>query len=333
MAQPEVTIRTTNPDGASADIASLCRSITWSGDYRNAARTFSFSPVTSAGDTHLPTAPTKLGGSVQFSVDGTLLMDAYSLTRSRDSLGTTIDVIAYDRGIYLTRNNKTLAVNNQTPEAVTASLASEFGIQTGSIAATGVKLKRNFIGVSLYKIIMTLYSLAAEQTSKKYAIRFSGAALEVVEVKQSSTSIQLKPGSNLLSLNAKEDASKIINSVAIYDDEYKQTGIQQDAASAALYGMMQQAVKASQHDDPVAYAKKLLRENGMRTTITANCIGNAKLVTGNTAVVEEPVTGTYGLFWIVSDTHTWRRNIYQTKVTLSLEELMDSQSAGSVPMK
>ena len=261
MAQPEITIRTTNPDGASADIASLCRSITWSGDYRNAARTLSFSPITSADDTHLPAAPTELGGSVQFSVDGTLLMDAYSLTRSRDSLGTTIDVIAYDRGIYLTRNNKTLAVNNQTPEAVTASLASEFGIQTGSIAATGVKLKRNFIGVSLYKIIMTLYSLAAEQTSKKYAIRFSGAALEVVEVKQSSTSIRLKPGSNLLSLNAKEDASKIINSVAIYDDEYKQTGIQQDAASAALYGMMQQAVKASQHDDPVAYTGFTLSES------------------------------------------------------------------------
>ena len=333
MAQPELEIRSTNPDGASADVTTLCRSITWSGDYRNAARTFSFSPVVSADDKHLPEAPTELGGSVRFSVDGTLLMDAYSLTRSRDSLGTSVDVVAYDRGLYLTRNSKTLAVNNQTPEAVAASLAAEFGIQTGEIVSTGVKLRRNFIGVSLYKIIMSLYSLAADQTEKKYAIRFRGAAMEVVEVKQSAESIILQPGSNLLSLTAKEDASKIVNSVALYDDSYTLTGTQQDDASAALYGLMQQAVRASAYDDPAAYAKKLLRENGMQTTITANCIGNTKLITGNTAVVKEPVTGTYGLFWIVSDSHTWRRNVYQTKVTLSLEALMDSQTAGSVPSK
>ena len=333
MAQPELEIRSTNPDGTSADVTALCRSITWSGDYRNAARTFRFSPVVSTDDRHLPKAPTELGGSVRFSVDSALLMDAYSLTRSRDSLGTSVDVVAYDRGLYLTRCSKTLAVNNQTPEAVAASLAAEFGIRTGEIASTGVKLRRNFIGVSLYKIIMSLYSLAADQTEKKYAIRFRGAAMEVVEVKQSAESIILQPGSNLLSLTAKEDASKIVNSVALYDDSYALTGTQQDDASAALYGLMQQAVRASAYDDPAAYAKKLLRENGMQTTITANCIGNTKLITGNTAVVKEPVTGTYGLFWIVADSHTWRRNVYQTKVTLSLEALMDSQTVGSVPSK
>lgn len=333
MAQPELEIRTTNPDGASANVTSLCRSISWSGDYRNAARTLSFSPVTSIDDKHLPAAPTELGGSARLSVDGTVLMDAYSLTRTRDSLGTSIDVVAYDRGLYLTRNSKTLAVANLTPEAVTASLASEFGIRTGDLARTGVKLKRNFIGVSLYKIIMSLYSLAAEQTEKKYAIRFRGTAMEVVEVKQGAESILLQPGSNLLSLTAMEDASKLVNSVAIYDDKLNLTGTEQDAASTALYGVMRQAIRASAHNDPVAYAKKLLRENGMHTTITANCIGNAKLITGNTAVVKEPVTGTCGLFWIVSDTHTWQRNVYTTKVTLSLEAVMDSQSAGSVPPK
>lgn len=52
-----------------------------------------------------------------------------------------------------------------------------------------------------------------------------------------------------------------------------------------------------------------------------------------TAVVREPVTGICGLFWIISDSHTWRRNLYQTKLTLSLEALMDSQTAGSEPKK
>lgn len=333
MGQEYLKLRTTDPDGTTADIAALCRSITWSGDYRNASRTLSFSPVASAADKHLPRAPTELGGSVQLLHDGELLMDAFSLERSRDSLGNTVDVTAYDRGLYLTRNGKYMRVTNRTAEAVTASLCGEFGIETGSLAATGVPITRNFLGVSLYKIIMTLYTLAADQTGKKYRIRFRGSELEVVEMAQSEESILLRPGSNLLSCVTKESASRMTNSVAIYDDGFNLIRTQQDSEAVKLYGLMQAAIKSSAYDDPVGHAKQLLVENGIQTTITLNALGNLKLITGNTVAVEEPVTGTYGLFWIISDTHTWKRNVYQTKITVSLEALMDSQTAGSLPTK
>ena len=48
-------------------------------------------------------------------------------------------------------------------------------------------------------------------------------------------------------------------------------------------------------------------------------------------VVHEPVTGTDGLFWILSDSHTTVNGIYQTTVTLDFRNLMDKQEAGSVP--
>lgn len=326
-------IRTTDPDGTAAEISALCKTITWSGDYRNAARTLSFSPAVSAADKNLPKAPTELGGSAQLLHGSDLLMDAFSLERSRDSLGNTVDVTAYDRGLYLTRNSVFLRVENRTAEGVTASLCVRFGIVTGSLAATGVELTRNFFGVSLYKIIMTLYTLAADQTGKKYRIRFRGARLEVVEMARTAETILLRPGYNLLSCTARESASGMTNSVAIYDDEGELLQVQQDDAAVALYGLMQEAVKASACDDPVGRAKQILAENGMRTTITLNALGNLKLITGNTVAVEEPVTGTYGLFWIISDSHTWKRNVYQTKITVSLETLMDRQTAGSLPME
>lgn len=331
MDQEYVKLRTTDPDGATADITALCRSITWSGDYRNAARTLSFSPAVSAVDKHLPRAPTELGGSAQLWKDSTLLMDAYSLERTRDSLGNTVDVTAYDKGLYLTRNSTYMRVTDQTAEAVTAALCGEFGIPVGSLAATGVPITRNFLGVSLYKIIMTLYTLAADQTGKKYRIRFRGSRLEVVEMKQSEESILLRPGSNLLSCVTKESAGGMTNSVAIYDDEYNLIQTQRDAAAVRLYGLMQAAIRAGAYDDPVGRAKQLLAESGLQTTITLNALGNLKLITGNTVAVEEPVTGTYGLFWIISDSHSWKRNVYQTKITVSLESLMDSQTAGSLP--
>ena len=329
MTQEYVKIRATNPDGTTANITELCKSITWGGDYRNAARTLSYSPVVCLDDARLPRAPTELGGSVQFWREGDLLMDAYALERTRDSLGSTIDVTAYDRGLYLTRNTAFLRVEGQTAEAVTAALCGQFGIQTGTLAATGVALTRNFLGVALYKIIMTLYTLAADSTGKKYRVRFRGARLEVVEMAQSEESVVLTPGSNLLSCVTKESASAMTNSVAIYDDGCNLVATRQDEAAAALYGLMQTAIRSGAYDDPEGHARQVLAENGLKTTITVNALGDLRLITGSTVVVHEPVTGADGLFWILSDSHTWTRNVYQTKLTLSLEALMDSQSAGS----
>ena len=329
--QPYVKIRTTDPDGTTANITELCQSITWSGDWRNAARTLAFSPVISAVDKNLQRAPTELGGSVQFWKDSNLLMDAYSLERTRDSLGNTIDVVAYDRGLYLTRNSKFFRVDQQPPETVTAALCGEYGIQVGKLAATGIPITRNFLGVNLYKIIMTLYTLAADQTGKKYRIRFQGAKLEVVEMGLSEESIRLMPGSNLLVCTTTESASKMTNSVAIYDDNFKQIQVQEDSEAVALYGLMQTAIKSTSYEDPVAHAKQLLAENGLQTNITVQALGNLKLITGNTVALQEPVTGIYGKFWIISDTHTWQRGVYQTKLTLSLKALMDEQEAGRLP--
>lgn len=327
--QEYVKIRATDPDGTTANITQLCRSITWSGDWRNAARTLRYSPVVSAADVHLPRAPTELGGSVQFWRGSDLLMDAFALERTRDSLGNTIDVTAYDRGLYLTRNSDFRRVENQTAEAVTASVCGKFGIPVGELAATGVPLTRNFPGVTVYKIIMTMYSLAADQTGKQYRIRFRGRNLEVVEMKQSDESLRLKPGSNLLSCVAKESASAMTNSVAVYDDQYNLVTTQEDSEAVKLYGLMQAAIRSGAYEDPGSHAKQVLKENGLKTTITVNVLGDLRLITGNTVVVEEPVTGVDGLFWIISDSHAWRKGIHQTKLTLSLEGLMDRQTAGS----
>lgn len=331
MKEEKITIRTTDPDGTSAEISALCTSITWDGDSRSISRTLSFSPVVSEIDKGLPRAPTELGGSVQLRMGNNLLMDAYTLERTRDSLGHSIDTVAYDRGIYLKRNSKYMRVEGQTPEAVTESLCGEFGIQTGTIASTGIPITQNFLGVNLYKIIMTLYSLAADRTGKKYALRFRGAALEVVEMAQSLETILLRPGSNLLNCTTKESVSQMTNSVALYDENFQKLSTEEDSEAIRLYGLMQAAIKASSYDDPTAHAKKLLKENGMQTTITLNALGNPKLITGNTVAIQEPITDTYGLFWITSDTHTWKKGIYQTKISVSLEALMDRQTAGSLP--
>ena len=318
-------IRTWSVDGSKTEhITEKVQAKTWSGSYRDCARQLSFSV--------LPEALAELGGMARLYLGPDILFSGHIFSRSRDSLGKTIDCTALDNGLYLKRNSTYLAVRNQTPEAVTAQLCGEFGIPCGALAATGVPLSRNFLGVSLYQIIQTMYTLAAEQTGKQYQIRFRAGNLEAAEKAVGPESIRLVPGSNLISCTSSESSVNMVNRVAVYDGGLRKLA-QYDSPEdyAALYGLMQRAIKADGREKPEAAARDILEQNGISTTITARCLGNAKLITGNAVAVHEPVTGVDGLFWITADSHTVKQGIYQTKVTLDFRNLMDKQAAGSLP--
>lgn len=318
-------IRAWSLDGArTSHITDAAQSKTWSGSYTDCARKLAY---TVTADTLSET-----GGRVRLYHEADILFSGSVFQRRRSSGEQLFSCTAYDRGIYLKRNSTFLAVRKQTPEAITAQLCREFGIQAGSQAATGVTLSRNFLGVSLYQIIQTMYTLAAEQTGKKYQIRFRGDMLEVAEKALGAESIRLVPGSNLLSCDSTESIEELVTTVAVYDDQYRQVAAYESPENfGVLYGLMQRAVKASDKEDPASSARQILEDNGVKTTITAKCLGSPKLLTGNAVVVHEPVTGTDGLFWILSDSHTFSRGIYQTTVTLDFRNLMDKQEAGSVP--
>ncbi len=319
-------IRTWSLDGAKTEhVTEKVQAKTWSGSYKDCARQLSFSV--------LPEALAELGGMARLYKDADILFSGHIVSRSRDSLGKTVDCSALDNGLYLKRNSTYMAVRKQTPEAVTAQLCGEFGVPCGELAATGVLLSRNFLGVSLYQIIQTMYTLAAEQTGKQYQIRFRSNHLTVVEKAVGPESIRLVPGSNLLSCRSAESIERMVNRVAVYDDDKFKKVAQYDSPEnyVALYGLMQKAIRASEKENPETAARDILEQNGISTTITAQCLGNVKLITGNAVAVHEPVTGVDGLFWITADSHTVRRGVYQTKVTLDFRNLMDGQTAGSLP--
>lgn len=318
-------IRTWSLDGSKTEhITSMVQAKTWSGSYRDCARQLSFSV--------LPEALAELGGMTRLYLGPDILFSGHIFARSRDSLGKAIGCTALDNGLYLKRNSTYLAVRNQTPEAVTAQLCGEFGIPCGALAATGVPLSRNFLGVSLYQIIQTMYTLAAEQTGKQYQIRFRAGNLEAAEKAVGPESIRLVPGSNLISCKSSESVENMVNRVAFYDGGLRKLA-QYDSPEdyIALYGLMQRAVRADDREKPEAAAKDILEQNGISTTITAQCLGNVKLITGNAVAVHEPVTGVDGLFWITADSHTVTQGIYQTKVTLDFRNLVDKQTAGNLP--
>lgn len=321
----------TSPEGVTTDMTQLVPTITWSGDYKQCSRTLELGMLSSPTDKNMPVIPCPLGSGIALMDDAVELFNGYLFTRQKSTGDSVIDLTCYDRGIYVKRNEAVYKFTNMTPEAIAARICADFGIEVGELAATGVKISRNFIGVSLHKMIQTAYTLAAETTKEAYQIRFKGKKLSVIKKAVTTETLIIEGGSNLMSASTTESIDDMVNQVAIYDKNDKLISTQSDASLIELYGLMQSYLKQSDDEDATTKAKKLLEDNGVSQKITVENLGDVRCITGNSVVVREPYTGMYGLFWIDGDTHTWKNGQYYNKLTLNFKRIMDEQEAGTLP--
>lgn len=315
------------------DITNLVQTITWSGDYQACARTLDFDLTTSYTDKNVSTVICELGNRVIFKQDSRILFDGFVFERQKNTGNSVINITCYDRGIYLKRNEASYKFTGVTPEAITKKICSDFGIDIGKTATTGVKVKRNFIGVGLYKIIMTAYTLASDETGKQYILRFDGVKLSVIEKKVTDETLIIEGGVNLMSASTSESITNMVNQVAIYNSKDVLVKTVKESESIKSYGLMQSYLKQPDKENVISKAKKILSDNGISQKITLNNLGNIANITGGTVVLREPYTKLYGLFYIDSDVHTWKLGQYYNKLTVNFKNIMDEQEAGSLPNK
>lgn len=312
------------------DITQLVPNITLSGDYQQCARTLEFDLVSSPTDSNVPVVACELGDGVALKDDGKDLFVGTIFARQKSTASSTIDITCYDRGIYLKRNEGVYKFSGMTPEAIVRRLCSDFTIPVGSVAATGIKIRRNFIGVSLYKIIQTAYTMASDKTGKKYQIRFNGTNLDIIEKGTTSKPMVIAGGSNLMAASTSENVENMINQVVIYNSKDKKVGNPNNGEAVKLYGLMQSYLRQSDKEDAGATAKRILEENGISQKITVENLGNTANLTGEAVVVQEPYTGLYGLFYIDNDVHTWKNGQYYNKLVLNFKNMMSKEDAGEL---
>ena len=318
--------------GGVADITQLAPQINWAGDISQCGRTLSFGVLVSPVDTNIPVAEIPLGAGVTLAADDKTLFEGYVFDRQKLTSSNTMDITCFDRGIYVKRNKTSYKFAGMTPEAVTKRLCDDFDINTGALAQTGVKVSRNFIGSSLYQMIQTVYTLASRSTGDAYHVRFEGSSLTVLTKGVKAETLVIQGGSNLMSAAVTESIKQMVSQVAIYGADDKLITTVRNGELIKLYGVMQEYIKQSKGDDANARAQKLLDDNGVSQKITLNNMGNIACITGDAVVVQEPYTGLYGLFWVESDTHTWKNGLYLNKLTLNFRRMMDEQEVGSLPV-
>lgn len=307
-------------------ITELAVSWTWSGDKNTLVRQLALEMIFDE-DADFPVP--ELGDLVTLTDDeGKRHFVGIVLRRTAGTEEKTIALSCYDYGIYCRRNQGTCKFSSASPEAAVRQICADQGIPVAALPTTGTRVSRKFSGVALDRIFFTLWALAARQTGKQYALRYTPEGLLVKERGVSAESLVLKTAGNLMSASTSEDATQLVNRVAIYDENgnfLRRTG---DETSQKLLGVMEQHITQRSGEDVSDQAREILDEGGVQETVTVNVLGDLALLTGETVVVRENATGLSGLFWIDADVHTWKRGNYYCRLTLNCKNVVSTTLAG-----
>lgn len=323
-------VKLTSNTGQTVDISRRIVTIQWSGDDGQLARELSITLAVSATDPDYAALDVGLFRPIGlYQDDGSLLMSGYVVKVSRDSDSDTMEISAMDRGLWLANNQGWYSFPGTTPEDATRTLCGDFGISVGVLPATEISIKRKFPGVALHDILQTIWYLAGEQTGKRYHACFVGTALTVQE-KPLTASKVLAPQINLHNSSITRDGTGYHNTVIIYSDEGKRLrSIQSETANFALEGFMQAILTQAEGEDAEKEARATLLDDDIKQTVTVTCEGDLSLLTGQAVQVRLTSAGVMGLFWIESDTHTWKDGQYTTKLSLNFRNIMKEFHAGT----
>ncbi|QNL45710.1 hypothetical protein H8790_06870 [Oscillibacter hominis] len=304
----------------SVDVTELVQTLTWSGNVNQVGREVRCGLLADRA------LPLEQGALVTLRSGGKSRFLGPLVSVTRDSQSAVADLGAVDRSWYLTQNEGWYKFQNTAPEQAAASIASTYGLPTGSIAKSGVTVSRKFPGVPLDKILTTLYTLAGEKNGKRYLVGFDGDGRLSVRQKADSASLSI---SSTMSVTSTWDIGSLQNSVILYTDTGKLVRRIEDEPSIALSGRLSHVLTQRTGEDVSTGARAWLEDHGVQRKLTVQCMGDPRLITGEAVILRDMGSGVSGLFWIDSDSHTWKNGIYTTKLTLNFRNVSSETTAGS----
>ncbi len=306
-------------DKLNVDITDFVTSVTLSGDYRSASRTLDFG-LANHIDPNIEKVTVELGNVIQLTLNDENIFYGIAWDRAKQSDSKEVSLMARDFGVYLLKNKASYNAISITPEDITLKLCKDFGIEVGSIAKTGVRISRKFLGDTLYDIIMTAYTLANDN---RYMVLFDGKKLNVIE--KATLNANELDASNLITSSISETLNEMVNRVNIYDANDNFIKTVENTEDVNQFGSMTDYLKATDLNYALK-AKKMLRGVGRKIVVTN--FGDISFISGRKVKYTDPLTNNSGTFYIDSDEHNWKNGIYTNKLTLNFENLMDEKEGG-----
>ena len=309
------------------DLSQLVGTVAWSGDSKQVARKLVFTVASRASDRFLPKVPIREGDQVVFSYKdksapekvlfGGPILDIDKAASGNSITYTALDLLFYINGSDISH------VFDDTPEAITAWVCSHLGVPFGSAAPTGIRVYMPCLGKRAYEAIMAAYTAASRQNGKKYIPMMRDINKVCVIEKGTLCGAVLEGGYNLTEATYKTSLQNMVNRVVITNKEGSQVGVVEDAEARKKYGTLQRVYQQQDGKNDTAEAKALLQAIEQSGAVTA--MSDVRVISGYGIIVQEPVTGLYGKFYIESDTHTFSDGKDEMQLTLAFSNMMDEK--------
>ena len=312
-------------NGEKLDITNLLINVTWSGDYKSCARKLEFSLISSPMDKNIPKVDIPLMSIISFYEDDSELFRGFVYEREKSS-DNSMSFLCYDYAAKLNDIKVSYNIKNETASSIYNKALSEYGLSKGDIVGASTPIKKVFLGVTIYDMVMTAYTEEAKKTGKKYMVYSKGDKFCSMEKGNVKLKLSFEEGKNILSSNFKESVSGMVNKVLIVDENGNKVSEVKNDEWLKTYGLFQEVYKKEEDKDSNAEAKAMLKD--IEQTCSLSGFGDTTCITGYGVEVKDTHTGLVGLFYIDSDTHTWEGGNYTIDLELNFKNIMNEVSAG-----
>lgn len=268
----------------------------------DAAATLSAVVITAAADTYFPGLTLALGDAVTLTDDsGTCFSGGVQEVRRTPE---TVTFTAYDRGVYLTRN-ELYGVFSGSGADIAAQVAARLGIALGTVdAPSGFQTIVTASGDTAYHILR-------QAVGEDREIAVVGERLCIGAGNTAPVALA-KEG--VLDVESVGSIENMVNrAVVLKRGSTTPLAQAQDTAALAAYGQFQTA-RALSGDSAQAQAQSALRGAAYTARITVT--GNLALCCGGAVALSAPEWGLEGNFSVTGVEHRWKAGLFTTDLEL-----------------
>jgi murein DD-endopeptidase MepM/ murein hydrolase activator NlpD len=322
---PLITMKS-RTTGTEYDLSKMIDNIVWSGDKSQAARCLEFDLIYPINDKYAvkTTVVPQVGDYIYFKVNinntTKELFEGIVWERDLTESSEYLKVICYDNAKRIANSTLSYNLKSIKPEDTAKKVCSDLGVQSGSFQTTEVVYSDCALGKSGFDIIMAGYTKAMQSNGKKYILRSEKGKVNVFEKGVNTINIELDSTKNVTSAQFNETLESVINKVVIYDESGNTKDVVLNQGWIDAYGIIQDSISYQENEDNIKLANKRLK--GPEKTASIDSLGEITAITGNAVIVKVPHSTLKGLFYIDSDEHTFKNEVYQMKLNIAFENMM-----------
>ncbi|MCH1642052.1 hypothetical protein MJ257_18300 [Paenibacillus timonensis] len=302
----------------------IVKSISWSGDIKQAARKLVVE-MTNTGDLRDLHMKFEKGAELRLLLDEKQELFRGVLFADQMNAKGQMTLTAYDENIYLTKNKDTKIYRNQSASAIIKRLCNEFSIPTGEIHDTGYVIpKLVFRDKTLFEMMVMALTETQKQNGQHFWISSKEGKLQVLARKEQKGKWVLENGVNLLDASYSQSIEETRTQIKVVGGDGKKKELSASAKDGELikrFGVMQHLEKPEKDmtkSQMEQRAKQLLKDlSTIEDQAQIECLGIPDVVSGACVYVKESVTGILGGYYVSADEHKFESGSHTMSLTLS----------------